>query len=211
MPVWAEAAGWRTAPRHRVCREVAAGWAGAWREAWSRSPASLDPAHLVTLLDAAAATLIYNGLVRFDLQGRLVPDLAARMPERSADGLTYRFELRRNVRFHNGRELTAADVVYSFRRVLDPATLSPRAWVLEPLAGAAAFRRGERDDLPGVRADGRYRVVLTLERPLAHFLSLLAMPAGFVVDRAEVERHQDPADYGFHPVGTGPWVPCSWG
>ncbi|HCC33806.1 MAG TPA: hypothetical protein DEQ28_07930 [Clostridiales bacterium] len=205
------AAGCGHLPGRQPDPDQAAGFrGGAWREAWSRSPASLDPAHLVTLLDAAAATLIYNGLVRFDLQGRLVPDLAARMPERSADGLTYRFELRRNVRFHNGRELTAADVVYSFRRVLDPATLSPRAWVLEPLAGAAAFRRGERDDLPGVRADGRYRVVLTLERPLAHFLSLLAMPAGFVVDRAEVERHQDPADYGFHPVGTGPWVLAGW-
>jgi peptide/nickel transport system substrate-binding protein/oligopeptide transport system substrate-binding protein len=164
----------------------------------------------VTLLDAAAATLIYNGLMRFDLQGHLVPDLAARMPERSADGLTYRFELRRGVRFHNGRELTAADVVYSFRRVLDPATLSPRAWVLDSLAGARSFRRGQRDDLPGVYAEGRHGLVITLERPLAHFLSLLAMPAAFIVDRAEVERHQDPADYGFHPVGTGPWILEEW-
>ncbi|MDQ7794705.1 MAG: ABC transporter substrate-binding protein [bacterium] len=183
---------------------------GVWRGCLNRNPVTLDPAYVVTLLDSSICALLYNGLVRFDESGRVVPDLARTMPDVSADGLTYTFELRRGVRFHNGRELTAEDVVYSFRRILDPATISRRSWVFEAVEGAVAFNRDERTDLPGVRAEGSHRVVITLAWPLAHFLSLLAMPAGYVVDRNEVERHTDPRDYGFHPVGTGPWVLESW-
>jgi len=185
-------------------------YGGVFRGAWNRNPVTLDPAYVVTILDATACALIYNGLVRFDERGRVVPDLAVALPEVSPDGRTYVFELRRGVTFSNGRELVADDVVYSFRRVLDPATASRRAWVLEALEGAEAFSRGATGELPGVRAEGSHRVVITLVAPQAHFLSLLAMPAAYVLAREEVERHDDPRDYGFHPVGTGPWILDTW-
>lgn len=153
-------------------------------------PQTLDPAHAVTLLDCRLMALIYNGLVRFDERGQIVADLAKSWTQ-SKDGLTYTFTLNRGVRFHNGRELTAADVVYSLERLRDPKTASPRAWLLSKI---------ER-----VSADGKYTVRIKLTEPFAPLLSLLAMPAAYVVDRTEVERYDDPAIYGLNPVGSGPF------
>src|SRR5690242_19917512 len=82
-------------------------------------PSSLDP---VTITDVTTLELLqnlYEGLVRFDEDNRIVPCLAERW-EISADGKTYTFHLRANAKFHNGRSMTADDVKYSLERALWP-------------------------------------------------------------------------------------------
>lgn len=183
---------------------VAAGCGGSSRApdperlriAWSSDPATLDPALAVDVVGSAAVALLCEGLVTFDAEGRPGPALASAWNV-SPDGLQYRFTIDENARSSDGTALTAHDVVGSYRRLLDPATASPRAWVLERIAGAAEFRAGHADSIAGLAIDPEGRLVIRLATPSASFLGLLAMPnAGVLAGGAE-----DPAQ-----VSTGPWV-----
>jgi ABC-type transport system substrate-binding protein len=176
------------------------------RLALETEPTTLDPAYAVDVSSGQLASLIHSNLVAFDPDARVVPDLAARWEALEGDR-AYTFHLR-SERFSNGRKVVAGDVVYSFRRLLDPATVSPRWWLLKPLAGAPAFHGGGAWNAESVVAPDDSTVILRLDRPVPHFLELLAMPAAGIVPREEVERLG--AGYGRAPCGSGPWALSSW-
>ncbi|MBN2290298.1 MAG: ABC transporter substrate-binding protein [Candidatus Glassbacteria bacterium] len=172
-------------------------------------PPSLDPIHSVDLVSQAVACNLFDPLVRLDPEtGSVVPCLAAAW-ETADSGLTFRFLLRRDVRFHNGRRVVAADVRYSFERLLDPASAGKRPWILLPLRGAQAFRDGRAGAVEGIGTAGDSLVVLRLEKPFAPFLVQLTMVGASIVPREEVER-ADRADFGEHPVGSGPFRFVEW-
>ena len=87
--------------------------------------------------------------MRFDRQLALQPDLAEKWTV-SDDGTIYTFHLYPGARFTNGREVTSHDFKYSFERVLDPATRSPRTWVLDRIKGAKKFMGGEEQEVSGM-------------------------------------------------------------
>jgi ABC-type transport system substrate-binding protein len=176
------------------------------RLALQTEPTTLDPALSVDFSSGRIASLVHSNLVAFDADARVVPDLA-RSWEILDEGRRYVFHLG-PARFSNGRSVTAADVVYSARRLLDPATVSPRWWLLKPLRGAAAFHAGGAWDGESARAIDDSTVVMRLEYPVAHFLGLLAMPAAGIVCREEVERLGK--GYGRAPCGSGPWTLSAW-
>jgi len=178
----------------------------AIRLALQTEPNTLDPAYSVDYSSGLLASLIHSNLVRFDVEGDIVPDLAESWNVDSS-GTVYRFRLSRAA-FSNGRSVSARDVLYSFRRLLSPDTHSPRWWVLKPLLGAEDFHTGGSDDVPGLATEGDSVVVLKLERPLAHMLALLAMPACGVPERESAERLG--RDYGREPCGSGPWMLDRW-
>lgn len=154
-------------------------------------PVGLDP-HIVTVFSSLRRVdLIYNRLVRYNERMEIVPDLAVSWE--IPDSRTYIFRLARGARFHNGRELVADDVKYSFERIADPATASPaRAW-LPPFEH--------------IRAVDRYTVEFKLKHQLASFLSNLTLSNMAIVPREEVERHGN-----LHrvAVGTGPFMLDRW-
>ncbi len=168
---------------------------------------TLDPAFIVDVPGGAVAAKIFNNLVRFNLEGEIVPDLA-RDWEISPDGTRYRFRLREGVRFHSGRELAAEDVIYSLRRLLDPGVNSPRFWLLEGVKGAEEFRSGAAADLPGIRSPSPGVVEIELVRPSGLFLYYLALPSCAVVPREAVEGPGP--DFAGRPVGTGPFRLRRW-
>jgi ABC-type transport system substrate-binding protein len=176
------------------------------RLALETEPTTLDPAYSIDYSSGMVSSLIHSNLVRYDPEGRIVPDLAGSW-EVSDNGTIYTFHLVR-YRFSNGRRVSAADVTYSFRRLLDPATTSPRWWVLMPLAGAAAYHRGGVWDGHCVEAVDDSTVRIRLERPTAHLLSLLSMPAAGIVAAEEVSGSGE--DYGRMPCGSGPWTLSEW-
>jgi len=176
------------------------------RLALQTEPTTLDPARSVDFSSGRISSLIHSTLVRFDVEGAVVPDLAARWEVRDG-GREYIFHLR-DGRFSNGRRVVASDVAYSFRRLLDPATVSPRWWLLRALAGAASFHEGGTWNDAAAKAVDDSTVVLRLDAPIAHFLSLLAMPAAGIVCREEVERLAE--GYGRSPCGSGPWKLSAW-
>ncbi len=166
-------------------------------------PKSLDPALSTDVPTGRAVSYLFNGLTRFTPDARVEPALAARW-EVSADGRNYLFHLRAHVHFQDGSLLRASDVVHSFTRVLDPSNKAGRPWPLYPIAGARAFASRAATTVSGISAVDDSTVRITLDTALAIFPKLLAMPVASVVP-AKVS-----ADFGEHPVGTGPWSLVRW-
>jgi peptide/nickel transport system substrate-binding protein/oligopeptide transport system substrate-binding protein len=171
------------------------------------NPTTLDPALITDVQGGGIAAKLFNGLIRFNENLDIIPDIA-RSWSLSKDQVTYTFRLRRDVRFSNGRRITAHDVRYSFERVLTPGTKAPLTWVFERIEGSKDFMEGKTDSLSGIRVVNDHTLVLKLEQPFGPFLSLLAMTTAYVVPREDVDRLGQ--DFGTHPVGSGPYVLAEW-
>jgi oligopeptide transport system substrate-binding protein len=156
-------------------------------------PESLDPALMTAQSDLRVGGSVFEGLTRYDpVTADPVPALAARW-EVSADGRIYTFHLRTEAVWSTGEPITAADVVYSWRRVLEPSTGSPYAGVLFYLEGAEAYHTGRtlNPDGVGVRAAGDHQLEVRLRDPTPFFLDLCALPTLAVVPRAAIARWGD--------------------
>jgi peptide/nickel transport system substrate-binding protein len=143
-------------------------------------PNNLDPRIGTDDVSGKTAQLIFNNLMTLDERLRVAPDLAERLE--NPDPTTYIVTLKKGVKFHDGHELTSADVVYTFQSLLDPAFVSPRK---------GAFRMVNTID-----ARDRYTVVFTLKEPFGSFPVNLVIP--IVPDGAGPNFRE-------HPVGTGPY------
>ncbi|MBI3491059.1 MAG: ABC transporter substrate-binding protein [Acidobacteria bacterium] len=143
-------------------------------------PNNLDPRIGTDDVSQKIGQLVFNNLMTLDEHLRVVPDLAERLDH--PDPTTWVVALRHGVRFHDGHELTAADVVFTFRSLLDPALLSPRK---------GAYRMVQTID-----ARDRYTVVFTLKEPFGSFPVNLVFP--IVPDGAGPSFHE-------RPIGTGPY------
>ena len=127
------------------------GWvAGTVRMGEHADFKSLDPALANDTSSIPFVRMIFQPLLEYDDGVNLVPLLAESMPERSDGGKTYTFHIRNGVHFSNGRELTADDFVYSWTRILDPATVSPgQTYIAEKIAGRRSTSIGRRSRTSG--------------------------------------------------------------
>ena len=182
---------------------VAAKPGGTLRMVFMADPPTLDPAHATDLTSSAVIRQVFDALLELDEKLVPAPALAERWTV-STDHRTYTFHLRRGATFHNGREVRAADVKYSFER----AARGKRPWVFEKLVGAREFIQGGAPEIAGVRVVDDTTVELRLERPFAPFLHLIAYDAASIVPREEADRRG--AGFASHPVGTGAFRFGSW-
>jgi len=168
-------------------------------------PRTLDPAKTLGGPDGPLGH-IFSGLVSLDTNLQVQPDLAAGW-EVSEDGLTYTFYLRQNAAFHDGRPLTAEDVIYSWERATDPATESETAMTyLGDIEGAADKLSGAADQISGLRAIDDHTLEVRLAAPVVTFMAKLAYPVTFVVDKNNVNQ----ADWEHDPNGSGPFKLLTW-
>ncbi len=184
---------------------------------------NLDPAVSNAYYAIALLSKVYEGLLEYHYLKRpyeLIPNLAAEMPTVSEDGCTYTFLIQKGIYFQDnpcfpsgkGRELVAEDVVYSFKRIADPALQSPYFEALQKLIhGFAAFHQhltqhpGAYDtEVAGIRALDRYTVQFTLTTPFPLFLHYMASSYASVVPKEAVDHYG--ASFMNHPVGTGPFT-----
>lgn len=167
--------------------------------------ASLDPAFAKNQSIMWAVHQLYNTLVEVDDQMQLQPSLAKSW-EVSADNLVFTFHLHTNIFFHDdaafangsGRKLTAADVQYSFSRIMDKNTASPGAWIFNNRVDTATPFT--------VINDSTFQ--LKLLRPFQPILGILSMQYCSVVPREAVEKYG--SNFRSHPVGTGPFAFVAW-
>ncbi|MCW3473978.1 ABC transporter substrate-binding protein [Limobrevibacterium gyesilva] len=147
-------------------------------------PIGLDPNTLAAFSSYDFTSLMYSGLLRWNADMKVEPDLATGYEQ--PDDTTYVFRLRSGVTFHNGQAFDAEDVKYTFDRILNPATASPSATIFSSIKSVTVI------DPATVRFE--------LKAPNAAFLSYMATnPLGVIVPRGVGELNTK-------PVGTGPFV-----
>jgi len=182
---------------------------GHFRRALSSDPATLDPALARLIRQQVVMVNIFDTLLDVDPRTLRIVPRAAESWTVSPDGRTITFRLRRGMRFHSGREVTADDVKYSIERILTPEIASPNARTWDRLAGAQEFIARQAREVSGVRVLDRYRVAITNSVVEAGFLLNFAGYTGlYVVPREDVERLG--REFGQRPVGSGPFVFVSW-
>ncbi len=149
-------------------------------------PANLDPRIGTDAQSQRIHSLIFSGLLERDENMNLRGDLAERWEQ--PDPLTYIFHLRRDVKFHNGEPLTAADVKYTFDSILNGEVKTPKR---------GAFRM-----VASVTAPDDYTVVFKLKEPFASFLWNVTRPSVGIVPRSAANM----PDFAAKPIGTGPFA-----
>ncbi|MEA2657025.1 MAG: oligopeptide transport system substrate-binding protein [Chloroflexota bacterium] len=187
--------------------------------------ATLDPAVADAETDQEIGQNLFNGLVKFDNNLTVVPDIASALPTVSADGLTYTFTLRNDVTFWNGDKVTSKDVLYSWNRAASMAGAYGTSYGgnLSPIVGYSTASSNkvvgakletllEANDpsvtMSGLTAPDATTVVAKLKSPAGWWLSAIALTdsTGMVVDQNAVKQDFD--NWWSNPataVGTGPY------
>ncbi len=182
--------------------------AGGEFRAFLIEPVSLDPPNAYESEGIQVARQIFDGLVEYDpITGDIFPAIADSW-DVSADGLVYTFKLKKGVKFHSGRELTAEDFVYSWSRVARAETASYLAYHLDPILGYDELLAGEGDTLEGVKAIDDYTLEVTLKYSYADFVNTLGHTVFYPVAKEDIEEWGD--EYSEHVNGTGAFKLIEW-
>ena len=139
-------------------------------------PKTIDPQLATESSGIVVDTLLFEGLTRIDLKGEIVGSAAEKW-EISPDGLTWKFNLRKNAKWPNGDPVTAHDFVFAWLRALDPATASEYAYELYYINGAKEFNegKGKKEDVQ-LKALDDYTLEFKIKEPTPYLLSLLSFP-----------------------------------
>src|SRR5215469_6084216 len=158
---------------------------GILRISVGTSLGSLDPARTTTGEEYIYDNLVFNGLTRMRADLSIEPELAENW-DYTPDLKSWTFHLRHGVKFHNGRDMTAEDVIVTFKHILDPATGSPT--------------RSNYDMIEKMTAPDDHTVRFDLKYPYGGFADILS-------DRqVKIVPHELIGELPTHPVGTGPFA-----
>lgn len=186
----------------------------------AEDPASLDPGIAETSDSIAILHSLNRGLIYFDKDLNPVPSLAESMPEVSADGLTYTFKLR-DAKYSNGDPIVAGDLVYAWKRLIDPRTASFYGAIIGDVKGGQALidltgvdpAPSDADidaalDNFGVAAPDDKTFVVTLDQPASYFIDLAALwnTAPYQESWVNTPNFTEAENY----VSSGPFMMQSW-
>jgi oligopeptide transport system substrate-binding protein len=188
-----------------------------------------DPQAINDLYSSFIGRVIFDPLYQYDYLARpfrIIPSTAAALPQISDDGMTWIIKVKPGIYFADDpafkgkkRELTAADYVYSWKRLIDPKVHAPNIdMVTDRFVGDLAFGKAIAaganvydTELEGMRALDRYTIQLKLKQPDFDLLDDLTTLASAAVAREVVELYGDPAHRVMsNPVGTGPYLLKEW-
>jgi oligopeptide transport system substrate-binding protein len=184
-------------------------------------PPTLDPNKAQDSTSIAVLHAIQRGLVYFDKDLKVVPELAEALPEVSADAKTLTFTLKDGIKYSNGDPIVAGDFVYSMKRTIDPRTAAPYSYVMEEVVGAhdlialsgaePAPTDADVDALlekVGITAPDDKTLVIQLSTPATYFTSVLALWINVPVQEKWITSPNatEAANY----VGSGPYILDTW-
>src|SRR5256712_6375341 len=162
---------------------------GTFISARTTEATGLDPQLVRAFSGGAGSPMMYGQLVRFEPDMTPVPELAESW-QVSPDGLQWTFKLRQGVKFHDGQELTSADVKFTFDRLFEK---SP---------GKSDFIAVDK-----VEPAGKYGVKFITKEPFAGLLAALGGFWGYIISEAGIKKHGDPNT---PALGTGPFMLVDW-
>src|SRR5215468_10119546 len=162
---------------------------GNFVSAQTTEATGLDPQLVPALSRSRRSPMMYNQLVRLDPDMNVVPELAESW-EISKDWLTWTFKLRQGVKFHDGQEMTSADVKFTFDRLFEK---SP---------GKSDFIAVDK-----VEPSGKYIVKFATKEPFAGLLAALGGFWGFIISEAGIKKY---GDLNKNALGTGPFMLEDW-
>ena len=181
-----------------------------FRYAVNTLPTTLDPTKGQSIGDNEIQHAVTEGLTR-NTAGDVKPGIAESWDE-SEDGLTYTFHLRKDAKWSDGEPITAADFEYSWKRLVNPETASPYAFIGDCLKNGQAIEQGNMDvEELGVKAVDDTTLEVTLEHPTSYFLSLIGSSGQYAPLRQDVvEKYgSDFAATSEKNVYSGPFVMTS--
>ena len=170
-------------------------------------PTTLDPA---TVEDGTTIDLlqqVYEGLVKWNEKNEIVPNIAEKW-EQDTGGTVYTFHLKHGVKFHNGREVTAADFKFSMERACSPATASETAGAyLKDIVGASDVmnKKTAGTEVSGIKALDPYTLQITIDSFKPYWLGNMTYPCAFVACKEAIEKNKGKFDE-TTAIGTGPYM-----
>jgi ABC-type oligopeptide transport system substrate-binding subunit len=189
-----------------------------YRHSMDNAPSSLDPAQAASIYATTLVVNLYDTLYRYKYLARpyeLEPNLAAAMPTVSDDGLQITIPIKKGVYYIDdpafeggvGREVKAADFVYSIKRHFDPETRAQGAWLWQNrIVGLDEWKEAGSDysqTVPGLQAIDDYSIQITLTQPFPQLIHTFTNGYAAIVPREAVEKYAQ--EFGNHPVGSGPF------
>jgi len=160
-------------------------------------PLGFDPCYAIDQESGQVIVNAHAALLTIGSSGEVSPGIAKSWYVEE-DHLTWVFNLRKGAKFHNGRELTAADIKYSYERILSPKVKSPNSWFLENIAGATEYLKGAVKEVSGIKVLDKYRLSLKLTVPYTGFLLNLGQYCCSIIAKEEMEKGKI--------VGCGPYI-----
>ncbi len=173
-----------------------------------QEPVSLDPSYCFEQEGMKVIKQVWDGLVKYDPETLEVKPSIAESWDISNDGLVYTFNLKKSVKFHSGREVTAEDFIYSWSRVAYKDTASYLAYHLDPIEGYEELQEGMADTLSGMKALDKYTLEVTLRYPYGDFIKTLGHVVFYPIAKEDVEEWGD--EYAEHVNGTGAFKFVEW-
>jgi len=190
-----------------------------------QEPATLDPNKAQSSDTTAVLHGLNRGLLYFDKDLKLVPELAEALPTVSADSKTLTFTLKDGLKYSNGDPIVAGDFVYSIKRTIDPRTAAPYAYVLCEIEGADALlgaangcgtKEAPTSDADieaalknvGISAPDDKTVVVKLAKPATYFADVMALWIAVPIQEKWITSKDatEAANY----VSSGPFILSEW-
>lgn len=172
---------------------------------------TLDTAKIEDLSTSTLADDLFEGLYRYTSSGKVKPALATKTTI-SNDGKTYTFVLRKGTKWSDGSTVTAHDFVYGWQRLINPKTASGSTYLFAPVKNYQQISQGKMSPKNlGIKADGKYKLVVNLSTPTSYFKDLLARAAFGPVNSKAVKKYGK--SYGTNSskvTYNGPFVAKKW-
>jgi oligopeptide transport system substrate-binding protein len=193
-------------------KTVPVNYGGVFKFEQTNPVETFDPREILFLNDWQISSLIYEGLAWYNDERDSIEPLLAESWQVSSDGCQWTIRLRNDVHFQDdpcfpsgkGRRLTAADILYTFERLASPQAVCSNWYLFAgKIIGIDDYHSGAAADISGIFIADDLHVQITLPRPYAAFLNLLATSATMIVPREAVEYYG--IHFRDHPVGTGPF------
>ena len=173
-------------------------------------PETLDPQKLTGVPEANIVYDLHEGLATLDQKGEATPGVAKSW-DVSDDGRVYTFHLREDAKWSNGDPITAEDVVYTLRRIVDPKTAAEYAYIYAPIENAEDITGGKTPvEQLGVEAVDPHTVKVTLKASTPYFIGLVAHTSAALVHKATVEKFGDQWTRPGNSVSNGAYTFSEW-